>query len=72
MICDELEARRVGTGIKAPQQRQRNPKIFPIQRCRSGRLLGMKSIKIAPTSGVNKIVLKMWLSEKSIHSLVFV
>jgi hypothetical protein len=31
----------------------------------------MKSIRIAPTSGVNNIVIKMWLSEKSIRSLAF-
>ena len=31
----------------------------------------MKSSRIAPTSGVKRIVLKMWLSEKSIRSLAF-
>src|ERR1700722_9499213 len=59
----ELKRQMSGSDTASP----RNPKMFPIQRCRSGRLLGMKSIRIAPTSGVNKIVLKMWLSEKSIH-----
>src|ERR1700722_19903431 len=63
----ELKRQMSGNDTASP----RNPNRFPIQRCRSGRLLGMKSIRIAPTSGVNKIVLKMWLSEKSIHSLAF-
>src|SRR3984957_159711 len=59
----ELKRQMSGSDTASP----RNPKMFPIQRCRSGRLLGMKSIRIAPTSGVNKIVLKMWLSEKRSH-----
>src|ERR1700693_3079994 len=63
----ELKRQMSGNDTASP----RNPKRFPIHRCRSGRLLGMKSIRMAPTSGVNKIVLKMCLSEKSIHSLAF-
>src|SRR6202035_6057202 len=63
----ELKRQMSGSDTASP----RNPKRFPIERCSSGRLLGMQSIRIAPTSGVNKIVLKMWLSEKSIHSLAF-
>src|SRR5580693_1108223 len=51
--------------------RPRKPKMLPIQRCRSGRSRGTKSSRIAPTNGVKRIVLKMWLSEKSIRSLAF-
>jgi hypothetical protein len=43
--------------------RPRQAKILPIQRWRSGRSRGMNNIRIAPTSGVKRIVFRILLSE---------